>query len=261
MYKKETLLKQVKELGIKPEDTLLIHSSMKAIGDVEGGADTVLDVFSEYLEEGLLVLPTHTWKQMNDEYPLFNPKTESSCVGILTELFRQREGVLRSLHPTHSLAAKGRDAESFIAGEERFNTPCNRQGCYGKLYDRKAKILLLGCGFNRNTFLHGVEEWLDVPMRLEDFYKNLSIVMPDGSILERPVYPHHKPNGINVAERFHKMEEVLAKKGIIQRGKFGDADCILCDAAPMADLVTEYLKKEPDMFGNDIPLEIPNLRS
>lgn len=256
MYRKENLLEQIKELGIKPDDTLLIHSSMKAIGQVEGGADTVLDVFSEYLEDGLLILPTHTWKQMNDDYPLFDPKTEPCCVGILPELFRQRNGVFRSLHPTHSLAAKGKDAKSFTEGEEKFDTPCNRQGCYGKLYDRNAKILLLGVGFNRNTFLHGVEEWLNIPKRLEDFYKNLAILMADGSVVERPVYPHHKPGGINVADRFHKMEEDLAREGIIQRGKFGDADCILCDAAPMADLVTEYLKKDPDFFGHDKPLEI-----
>lgn len=256
LYTKQILLQQLKELGIQKEDTLLVHSSMKAIGQVEGGADTVLDLLSEYLEDGLLVLPTHTWKQMNDEYSLFNPDTEPSCVGILGELFRQRDGVYRSLHPTHSLAAKGKDAKSFTEGEEKFDTPCNRKGCYGKLYDRKSKILLLGCGFNRNTFLHGVEEWNDIPMRLEDTYKQLSLVMPDGSISKRPVYPHHKPKGINVAERFHKMEGVLSQKGFIRRGKFGDADCILCDAAPMADLVSEYLKKDPDLFGHDEPLEI-----
>lgn len=256
MYTKEALLNQIKELGVKPEDTLLVHSSMKAIGEVDGGADTVLDVLSEYLKDGLLVLPTHTWKQMNDEYPIFNPETEPSCVGILGEIFRKRDDVYRSLHPTHSLAAKGKDAKEFTEGEEKFDTPCNRLGCYGKLYDRKAKILLLGCGFNRNTFLHGVEEWINIPMRLENTYKNLSVVMPDGSILKRPVYPHHKPNGINVAEHFHKMEDVLSQKGFMNRGTFGDADCILCEAAPMADMVREYLKKDPDLFGNDEPLRM-----
>ena len=30
-------------MGIKPSDTVIIHSSMKSIGDVEGGADTVID--------------------------------------------------------------------------------------------------------------------------------------------------------------------------------------------------------------------------
>ena len=43
-------------MTIEPSDTIMMHSSMKAIGDVEGGADTVLDALSEYLAEGLLVL-------------------------------------------------------------------------------------------------------------------------------------------------------------------------------------------------------------
>ena len=96
MFTKEELKEQIAALGIQPTDTLLIHSSMKAVGEVEGGADTVLDAFSEYLKEGLLILPTHTWAQMNSEYNVFDVVNEPSCVGILTELFRKRPGVVRS---------------------------------------------------------------------------------------------------------------------------------------------------------------------
>lgn len=106
-----------------PQDTLLVHSSMKAIGPVEGGADAVLDAFSEYLAEGLLVLPTHTWAQINAEYNIFDVENEPSCVGLLTNLFRKRPGVVRSWHPTHSVAALGRDAREFASGEEQFDTP------------------------------------------------------------------------------------------------------------------------------------------
>ncbi len=50
--------RQVKALGIDPAGTLLIHSSMKSIGPVEGGADAVLDAFSAHMRDGLLILPT-----------------------------------------------------------------------------------------------------------------------------------------------------------------------------------------------------------
>lgn len=60
MYNKQDLLKHLKELGINGNGTLLVHSSMKSIGQVEGGADTVLDALSEYMKNGLLVFPTHT---------------------------------------------------------------------------------------------------------------------------------------------------------------------------------------------------------
>jgi len=166
MYTKGTLLNDLRDMNIDPKGTLLVHSSMKAIGQVEGGADTVIDALMEYMKDGLLVFPTHTWAQMSREYTVFDVKSEPSCVGLLTNIFRSRPGVKRSLHPTHSVAAYGKDAEDFVAGEENSKTPCARSGCWGKLLDRHAQILFLGCPLSKNTFLHGVEEWNDIPNRL-----------------------------------------------------------------------------------------------
>ena len=41
MHTKESLMRDLKRLGINPRGTLLVHSSYKSIGDVEGRADTV----------------------------------------------------------------------------------------------------------------------------------------------------------------------------------------------------------------------------
>src|SRR5699024_7549757 len=116
MHTKESLMKQLEELNIRKEGTLLVHSSYKSLGEVEGGPDTVLDALSEYMKDGLLVLPTHTWEYINKDNPVFDVKNSPTNVGILTELFRKREGVIRSEHPTHSVAALGKDAEAFVAG-------------------------------------------------------------------------------------------------------------------------------------------------
>lgn len=255
MYTKKELLNQLFELGIKHNDTLLVHSSMKSIGEVEGGADTVLDAFCEYLEEGLLIFPTHTWNQINEEYNTFDPNTEPSCVGLLTNLFMKRAGVLRSLHPTHSLAALGDDAKNFIEGEEQHDTPCCREGCYGKLYDRKAKILFLGCDLNHNTYLHGVEEWNKVPNRLVEKARQLQIRMSDGSVIPRTMFGHYNAYG-DISKNYGKMEQIFLKKGIGYKGRFGDADCVFCDAVGMADLVTEYLKKNQNLFQDASPIII-----
>ena len=100
MYTKNSLLQDIEKMGINPQGTLLIHSSMKSIGLVEESADTVLDAWSEYMRDGLLIFPTHTWKQIGKETMTFDSRSLPSCVGILPELFRRRPGVLRSLHPT-----------------------------------------------------------------------------------------------------------------------------------------------------------------
>lgn len=253
MHSKQSLLEQIKVLGIKPQDTLLIHSSMKAIGEVDGGADTVLDAFSEYLAPGLLVLPTHTWRQINAEYNVFDVVNEPSCVGILTNLFRQRPGVVRSWHPTHSVAALGADALEFISGEENMDSPCPRNGCWGKLYDRRAKILFLGANINRNTIIHGVEEWANIPNRVSSWYQDLKIRTPDGRMIHRPMRRHESPIP-DVSKNYGKLEAPLFAKNIAARGKIGDAESILVEVVPMVDLTMEFLRRNPDLFLDNEPI-------
>ena len=60
MYTKADLQSDLRKMGVRPDDTVLIHTSMKAIGMVEGGADAVIDAFCEYLTDGLFLVPTHT---------------------------------------------------------------------------------------------------------------------------------------------------------------------------------------------------------
>ena len=38
MYTKEDLKKCMADMGLKPTDALMVHSSMKAVGEVDGGA-------------------------------------------------------------------------------------------------------------------------------------------------------------------------------------------------------------------------------
>ena len=99
MHTFDSILNDLKALPIDTSGTLLVHSSMKAIGEVEGGADAVLDALSELMRGGLLVLPTHTWKDIGTgkgQHDLFDYRTEPVCIGLLPEMFRKREGVIRS---------------------------------------------------------------------------------------------------------------------------------------------------------------------
>lgn len=255
MYSKSELTNHLIHIGIKQTDTLVVHSSMKAIGQVENGADTVIDAFMEYIKDGLLIFPTHTWAQVNEEHNVFNPQTEPSCVGVLTNVFRTRPNVVRSLHPTHSVTAFGAEAAEYIMGEERCDTPCPRGGCWGRLYDRRAKILFMGCSLNRNTFLHSVEEWNAIPNRLSDTHYLLKIVMPDGTIADRPFRGQSSPVG-DVSAHYGKMLDPFLSLGIAKKGLIGDAESYLCDAVGMADFTTKCLKLNPDLFIDDNPVPV-----
>jgi aminoglycoside 3-N-acetyltransferase len=251
MYTKQDLLNDLNDLNIDKTGTLLVHSSMKSIGEVEGGADTVLDALSQYMDGGLLVLPTHTWSYINADNPRFYVDKSPSCVGILTELFRKRPGVVRSLHPTHSVAALGADAKEFVAGDEKFDTPCARGSCWGKLLDRKATIMLIGVDLTRNTFMHGVEEWADIPGRITDSHEQLYTVLPDETEISVPSRRH---SGY-WSDYFCKVEEIFEKNKVMYKGTFGDAAVRICKTEEMTNLLFEMLKVKPDLFSDNTPID------
>ena len=241
MYTKQDLMNAMTEMGLQSTDTILIHSSMKSIGEVEGGADTVLDVFMEYFVDGLLILPTHTWANMSETHNIYDPENEPSCVGLLTNLFRKREGVHRSLHPTHSLAAFGKDSIDFLQGEDNITTPCSPEGCYNRLRERNAKILLLGVNHSRNTYLHCVEEVLQVPDRLTLSPVWFQIVMPDGNLKTSNLYRHYNSQTAHISQNYTKLEQAFYDKKAAKQVRFGDATCILCDVNKLFETTKQVL--------------------
>ncbi|KGE19244.1 AAC(3) family N-acetyltransferase [Paenibacillus wynnii] len=251
MHNTASLMKQMEALGLDPKGTVLVHSSFKSIGDVEGGAEAVLDAMAQYMSDGLLVMPTHTWAYVNAENPRYSVLDSPSCVGILPELFRSRPKVVRSWHPTHSVAALGADAIAFTAGDERWDTPCARGSAWGKLLDRKAEIVLLGVDLRRNTFIHGIEEWLDIPGRLTDDHEALYTVTPDGTTILVPSRRHY---GLSWSQHFWKVEGVLEAEGALRRGRFGDASVMVCSTVKTTEILSRMLIENPHLFSDNEPL-------
>ena len=279
-YNKQQLKDQLESMGLKGDETILIHSSMKAIGAVDGGADTVLDAWMEYFKDGLLLLPTHTWKTVNADNPVYNPYTTPSCVGLLTNMFMKRDGVIRSLHPTHSMSGYGKNAADYLAGEEYNNTPCTPGGCYDRLKEVGGKVLLVGVGHERNTYIHSVEEVLNVPNRLSDMPMELVIELQEESNnsgklppynrdegwkkhtdnkLCRKVYvrKHYNAQQPHISEDFVKLNQIFLDSGVVRKVKFGDADSLLCDAKWMFNIVRQVIAPDPGCIVTKDTLSMP----
>ena len=156
--------------------------------------------------------------------------------------------MVRSLHPTHSIAACGRGTAAYLAGELENNTPCTPGGCYDRLREVGGKILLLGVSHARNTFLHSVEEVLNVPNRLTD--KPLQLTVVDGAGAEHTVYMrrHYNAQQPHISEDFVKLEQAYLDCGAAKNTKFGDAACILCDANELFRVTRHVLAPDPEAF-------------
>jgi aminoglycoside 3-N-acetyltransferase len=246
-YSAVQLQDQLADMGISGGDTLLIHSSLKSVGQVEGRGEGLLGALEDYFRDGLLVLPTMTFRYVDRERPIFSVLDTPSCVGTLTELFRKRDGVVRSWHPTHSVAAHGPDAAEFVAGHELFDTPCARQSPWGKLWDRKAKILFVGVDLCNNTALHGVEEWVGVPGRLRMDRILLRVKTPSGRMVDVPSRLHADA----ASQYYGKLEGIFLKEGIMRCGRLGEASCSLLETDPMIRLVRRFLERDLYLFSHD----------
>ena len=165
-------------IGVTPEMTLLVHSSLSSIGWVVGGPPTVVRALLHVLgEKGTLVMPAATphctdpatWTsprvpdawlaKVREHLPIFDPRTTPTARGAICETFRTWPNTVRSDHPVESVCARG-VAASTITSVHPLAFSEGRGGPFEKLYNLDCWVLLLGVGFNRCTALHFAESLL-----------------------------------------------------------------------------------------------------
>ena len=246
----ERLVQDLKALGIKEGDVLMVHSSLKSMGHVEGGAETVIAALRAVLgEEGTLMLPALTYATSCADLYFSNLETPS-CVGLVTEAFRKTEGVRRSNHPTHSVCVIGKYRDAMCEGWEEDDTPIGPHSPFRKLADYKGKILLLGCPFARNTFMHGMEEIAGVPYVLGN-YRTFTLVDENGEshTVKNRAHFFHRPEG-DLIQRYDRAPDVLSE-GEFSLGKVHGADSLLLDACALREKSVQKMKEDPFYFIDD----------
>lgn len=221
--------------GIRPDDRVTMHTSLRAIGPMEGGADGLIDAFCAYLCDGLYLVPTHTWANVNKDSPVYDVRATKPCIGTLPTVAAFRPDGVRSLHPTHSLTAFGKEAAAYVAGEELAETPAPVGGALSRLYEERGKILLVGVGLERNTYMHAVEERLDVPDRLnpETF---VATIMDHGgrALTSKPYHTHHATVG-DVSLYYANYKAAFEYTGAVTYHRLGGALVYCCDAVRLTD--------------------------
>jgi len=147
--------------NIKSDSVLLVHSSFSFFSKRGFRVEAVIEALLSYLGKGTLLMPTMTWRTVTPSNPIFDLKNTPSHTGILSEIFRTNYSKFRSLHPTHSVAGCGVDAEYLLSSHHIGNTPVSANSPYGLMRDLESNILFLGVGFEMCTAIHHVEEQID----------------------------------------------------------------------------------------------------
>ena len=222
--RKATIVEDLKKLGVLPGQTLLVHSSLSAIGHVPGGPDEVIEALIEVLgPAGTLVLPTHSWREMEAGCRKFDARTTACCVGAIPERFRAWPGAVRSLHPSHSVSAFGPRAAELVHGHEFCATPCGAGTPYMKLLEPGGAILLLGTDLRSLTVFHTLEALAQVPYLMKPAADPFEVVDPLGASRTLTIHRHEAA----IARRFGEQEDLLSRHGVLTQGQVGRARSIL----------------------------------
>lgn len=255
MVTKEELKEQLLQMGLKSADTVVIHTSMRAIGEVEGGPEGLIDAFCEYLNDGLFVVPTHTWDNVTPENPYYDVRISVPNIGLIPRTAAFRKDGVRSLHPTHSVWAWGKDAADYVAGEENALSPTPKDFCWDKLADRHAKILLIGVGNEKNTFIHSVEERVSLPDRISASPYDIHIKNQKGQTLTHPFYQQSCSKTEDISLFFGIFEKPMVEMGVQTFGKLGNATVRIVDAMGCRELLTTiFTRSQEDIFAQHIDL-------
>lgn len=227
-------------LGIHKGDTLLVHSSLSAIGWVVGREITVIEALLAVVgQEGTIVMPSFTgensdparwqnppvpqdWiKIIQDNMPPFDPqKTPTREMGRIAEAFWHYPGVHRSNHPEVSFSAYGHLAKE-LTKEHPLSPGFGPSSPLYKLYEMHAKVLLLGVGYGNCTCLHLCEVMRNDP---QTHFLSGARILENGRSVWKTFDEIDYDDG-----DFPQLGEDYEKNYPVSQGFVGMANCRLID--------------------------------
>jgi aminoglycoside N3'-acetyltransferase len=164
-FSRNEIAAQLRAIPTPTGAIVFIHSGLSKLGYVEGGAETMVDLLIDLFvneRQGTLAMPAFCmtgtmYETLKDPTP-FDQNNTPSGVGKITEVFRQRPGVVRSLHPTHSVSALGPQAAWLTKDHHTDPRAFGAVSPLGRVLERGGFILGLGTDLGPVTFYHVLED-------------------------------------------------------------------------------------------------------
>jgi aminoglycoside 3-N-acetyltransferase len=144
--------------GVTRSSALIVHAGISTLSRAGFRAEALVEALLEHVENGTLLMPAMTWRTITPQFPAWDELATPSHTGVLGEVFRTRYATGRSIHPTHSVAAAGREAALLLSRHHLDETPVSANSPYGLLRDYDTHVLLLGVGLESCTAIHWPEE-------------------------------------------------------------------------------------------------------
>jgi aminoglycoside 3-N-acetyltransferase len=156
----EELISELRGVGIQTGSVLFVHCSFNDLYTFAGTPMDILHALRTLLgPSGTLLMPAYTTNSASKPPRLFDVTQEPTCTGVVNEVFRRSLGVMRSLHPRHSICGEGPLAMELLSGHETCVRADGPDSPFDRLRRRDdAYILTLGLPPGHVSILHWVED-------------------------------------------------------------------------------------------------------
>ena len=241
MLTKTEIIAGLRQLGLEAGAGVMVHSSLKSFGYVQGGPQTVIETLMEVITpEGTLLMPSfnhdHPFREGGAGY--YDPRETPTINGAIPDHFWRMEGVSRSLDPTHPIAAWGKHSQRYTRFHHRTLT-MGPQSPLGLLYAEGGRGLLLGVDYGANTFHHVVEMTTGAPclgLRSEAY----PIVLPDGRRVAGRTWGWRDGVCPITDEGLYAGE--MPRRGLQHEAQIGNCRAVLFRLADCFEVIAELLQ-------------------
>ena len=168
---KKTIRDALKSVGLKRDDTVLVHSDSTVIREISNltwgeSLDLLKECFLNIIgNNGTLVVPTFNWDFCKGQ--TYDHDETRSQVGMFSNNILFDDHSLRSLHPIYSFAAIGPSAISLFA--DISNSSFGENSVFHRLYQQNAKMVLFN-SYADFAFVHYVEQVKKVKYRYLKYF-------------------------------------------------------------------------------------------
>lgn len=252
-YGDAELLAALRSLGIREGDSLMLHSAFAAHHGYRGTVEDLTNVFLRAVgPDGHLAMVSMPYRSSSQQYlekiKEFDVRRAPSMMGMVSEMFRRRGGVRRSVHPTHPILVHGPRADWIVEGHADCAYPCGPGTPFEKLLSLDAKGVFFNVGFDVFTFYHYLEHRVgpDLPFRL---YADRTYEVPTIDMQgQRTIVSAHVFSAEGIPRRrIQRLEEALRAQGRFADTRVGATRILV---AGLADAVacTDAMRARGEYF-------------
>ncbi|MCP4633211.1 MAG: AAC(3) family N-acetyltransferase [candidate division Zixibacteria bacterium] len=242
------------QIGIEKNDTIFLHSAYNNFNGFKGKPQDIIRCLLELIgDDGNLLMVSMPYTGSSFEYlkqnQIFDVRKTISRMGIISEVFRRKRGVRRSLHPTHPVLAYGNDTEWLLEDHEKCLHPCGKDTPFDKFRSLNGKILHFDVPFQGGfTLIHYIEDIikdkLPFPLYTEE---PIATRIRDYDNREKVVQTYVFSQDAIHARNLISIGGYLSKQNVLSYSKIGRTNLMIASAE---DVILSAVK----ILGEDISI-------